>query len=144
MHKGGTRLGLALAAAVWAMPALATENIAIQVNSSDPQVMNMALNNALNLIEYYKEQGEEVNIELVTYGPGLNMLRSDTSPVKARIEDIAMTEQPIHFRACANTIAGMTKKQGVAPPMLEEAEVVPSGAAYLVELQKQGYSYIKP
>ncbi|KEO53024.1 DsrE family protein [Thioclava pacifica] len=144
MHKGGTRLGLALAAALWAMPALATEKIAIQVNSSDPQVMNIALNNAMNLIEYYKEQGQDVNIELVTYGPGLNMLRSDTSPVKARIEEIAMTEQPIHFRACANTIAGMTKKQGAAPPMLEEAEVVPSGAAYLVELQKQGYSYIKP
>ena len=82
MSMGGTRLGLALAAALWAMPALATEKIAIQVNSSDPHVMNMALNNALNLIKYYKEQGEDVQIELVTYGPGLNMLRSDTSPGK--------------------------------------------------------------
>lgn len=144
MSKGGTRLGLALVAALWAMPALATEKIAIQVNSNDPKVMNIALNNALNLIQYYKEQGEDVQIEMVTYGPGLNMLRSDTSPVKHRIEEIAMTEQPIHFRACANTIAGMTKKQGKAPPMLEEAEVVPSGAAYLVELQKDGYSYLKP
>ena len=61
-----------------------------------------------------------------------------------RVDEIAMTEQPIHFRACANTIAAMTRKQGASPPLLEEAEVVPSGAAYLVELQKDGYSYLRP
>ncbi|OOY31757.1 DsrE family protein [Thioclava sp. F36-6] len=144
MVKGGLRLGLALAAMVWALPAMANEKIAIQVNSADPQVMNMALNNALNMIKYYKDQGEDVQIELVTYGPGLNMLRADTSPVKARVEEMAMLGQPIHFRACANTLAAMTKKLGKEPPMVEEAEIVPSGAAYLVDLQRDGYAYLRP
>ena len=46
--------------------------------------MNLALNNVRNITEYYKEKGETVAIEVVTYGPGLHMLRSDTSPVTPR------------------------------------------------------------
>jgi intracellular sulfur oxidation DsrE/DsrF family protein len=144
MNMGGTRLGLALAAIVWALPAFAEHKVAIQVDEADPKVMNIALNNAQNIIKYYEEIGEEVSVEIVTYGPGLNMLRSDTSPVRLRIEEMSMMEQPIHFRACANTIAGMTRKQGKAPPLMEAAEVIPSGAVYLMELQGQGYAYLRP
>ena len=61
----------------------------LQVNSNDPAMMNLALNNATNVAQYYKDLGEKVTIEVVTFGPGLHMLRDDTSPVKARIETIA-------------------------------------------------------
>jgi len=50
----------------------------IQVNKNDPAVMSLALNNATNVIEYYRSKGEEVAVDVVTYGPGLNMLRADT------------------------------------------------------------------
>ena len=60
--------------------------LAIQVDQNDPAVMNLALNNATNVIQYYRDKGEEVEVDLVTYGPGLNMLRADTSPVKERIK----------------------------------------------------------
>ena len=45
-------------------------------------MMNLALNNATNVVQYYKDLGEKVTIEVVTFGPGLHMLRDDTSPVK--------------------------------------------------------------
>ena len=51
--------------------------------------MNLALNNAANVEQYYKDRGEKVEIEVVTFGPGLHMLRDDTSPVKDRIKAIA-------------------------------------------------------
>src|SRR5262245_46455450 len=57
--------------------------VGIQVNQNDKAVMNLALNNAMNITEFYKEKGEQVQIEIVTYGPGLHMLRSE-SPVKDR------------------------------------------------------------
>jgi intracellular sulfur oxidation DsrE/DsrF family protein len=41
--------------------------------------MNLALNNATTVIEYYRAKGEEVNVDVVTYGPGLHMLRAGTS-----------------------------------------------------------------
>ena len=60
----------------------------LQVNTNDPAMMNLALNNATNVTQYYKDLGAKVTIEIVTFGPGLHMLRDDTSPVKARIKAI--------------------------------------------------------
>ncbi len=70
--------------------------IAIQVDQNDPQVMNLALDNANNVIEYYKAKNEQVDIDIVAYGPGLHMLRADTSPVQDRIKrlkDMALRGQ---------------------------------------------------
>ena len=43
----------------------------LQVNSNEPAMMNLALNNASNVVQYYKDLGEKVSIEVVTFGPGL-------------------------------------------------------------------------
>lgn len=120
--------------------------LAIQVDQSDPAVMNLALNNATNVIQYYRDKGEDVEIDLVTYGPGLNMLRDDTSPVKDRIKHLKDLAFPgkIQFSACGNTKQGMEKKEGHAISILPEATVVPSGVVRLMELQEQGWSYVRP
>src|SRR5215469_11042780 len=67
-------------------PSETQHRLLIQVNQNDPALMNLALNNATNVIEYYRAKGEEVDLDVVTYGPGLHMLRSDTSPVADRIK----------------------------------------------------------
>jgi hypothetical protein len=43
----------------------------LQVNSNEPAMMNLALNNASDVVQYYKDLGEKVSIEVVTFGPGL-------------------------------------------------------------------------
>jgi len=123
-----------------------THRLAIQVDQNDPAVMNLALNNVTNVIEYYRGKDESVDVELVTYGPGLNMLRDDTSPVKDRIKHIKDLAFPgkIQFSACENTRKGMEKKEGHAIPILPEATPVPSGVVRLMELQEQGWSYVRP
>ncbi|WP_315701636.1 MULTISPECIES: DsrE family protein [unclassified Bradyrhizobium] len=131
-------------------PALAADakphRVAIQVDQNDPAVMNLALNNATNIMETYKDKGEEVEIELVAYGPGLNMLRDDTSPVKDRIKQIAELSFPsrIRFSACNITKMGMEKREGHPIAIVPEASLVPSGAIRLIELQESGWSYLKP
>jgi intracellular sulfur oxidation DsrE/DsrF family protein len=120
--------------------------IAIQVDQNDPAIMNLALNNVTNIIEYYRNKGEDVDVDLVTYGPGLNMLREDTSPVKDRIKHLKDFAFPgkIQFSACNNTKQGMEKKEGHAISILPEATIVPSGVVRLMELQEQGWSYVRP
>lgn len=54
--------------------------VAIQVNQNDPQVINLALNNATNVLEYYRGKNEEVEIDIVTYGPGPTPRRCRTAP----------------------------------------------------------------
>jgi intracellular sulfur oxidation DsrE/DsrF family protein len=123
-----------------------THRVTIQVDQNDPAVMNLALNNVTNIMDAYKAKGEEVQIELVAYGPGLNMFRDDTSPVKDRLKQISALSFPsrIKFSACNITKEGMEKREGHPITIVPEASLVPSGAIRLLELQENGWSYLKP
>lgn len=120
-----------------------THYVAIHVDENDPQLMNMALNNAANVASYYEGEGDDVVIEVVTYGPGLNMLLA-ASPVAARISAMSLEQENISFAACGNTLNAMTERLGHTPELLSDAVVVPSGVVRLIELQEQGFAYIRP
>jgi len=121
-------------------------HIAIQVDQNDPQVMNLALNNVNAIIEHYRAKNEDVDIDVVAYGPGLHMLRADTSPVQERIKRLKDMVFPgkIQFSACNNTKQGMEKAEGHAISVVSDATIVPSGVVHLMELQEQGWSYVRP
>jgi uncharacterized protein len=138
-------LSLAVATSAHAAPAK-PRHIAIQVDQNDPQVMNLVLNNATNVIEYYRAKKQDVEIDIVAYGPGLHMLRADTSPVRDRIKrlkDIAFPSK-VQFSACNNTKQNMEKAEGHPISIVPEATVVPSGVVHLMELQEGGWSYLRP
>jgi intracellular sulfur oxidation DsrE/DsrF family protein len=118
--------------------------VVIQVSEDDPMVMNIALNNAENLTKFYKDRGETVQIEFVAYGPGLAMVRSDTSPVKPRLEKFAATMKNVSFAGCGNTMANQGAKENKQISLVPEAHIVPTGVARIVELQEQGWSYVRP
>ncbi len=122
--------------------------LVIQVDQNDPAVMNLALNNAQNVLEYYRDKHEDVDIEIVAYGPGLNMLRADTSPVKDRIAQMASGDatfpSKIVFSACNNTKQAMEKREGHPIPILPQAGIVPAGIVRIMELEEQGWSYVRP
>ena len=119
-------------------------NLVLQVNVNDPAMMNLALNNATNVAQYYKDLGEKVAIEIVTFGPGLHMLRDDTSPVKARIKSIKEANPAISFKACGNTRENMNKVENKEIPLIPEATVVKSGVVRVMQLQEQGWTYVRP
>ena len=140
----------ALLSIAFATSALAADTkphrVAIQVNQNDPQVMNLALNNASNVLEYYRAKNQDVEIDIVAYGPGLHMLRVDTSPVQDRLKRLKEMAFPnkIQFSACNNTRQGMEKAEGHAISVIPDATIVPSGVVQLMELQEQGWSYVRP
>jgi intracellular sulfur oxidation DsrE/DsrF family protein len=118
--------------------------LVLQVNTNEPAMMNLALNNATNVEQYYKNRGEKVEIEVVTFGPGLHMLRDDTSPVKDRIKAIAEKMPSISFKACGNTQENMGKAENKEIPLISQATLVKSGVVRVMELQEQGWSYVRP
>ena len=121
----------------------ATHKVAIQVSDNDKNLMDRALNNTKNLVDFYKARGETVVVEIVTFHDGLHMLRSE-SPVKERIAVMSLENPNIKFIACANTQANQSKAEGKPVTLLSEATIMPSGIVRLIELQKQGYTYIRP
>lgn len=133
---------LAASAAISQQPK--THRLVIHISENNPTTMNIALNNAQNAIAVFQERGDKVEVEFVAIGPGLNMLRDDTSPVKARIAGIAASNSNITFSGCGNTRAGMQKSEGKEIPMLPQARIVPAGIVRVVELEEQGWTYVRP
>ncbi len=113
--------------------------IVIQISSSDQATKNLVLNNAANA---QKELGmDNVMIEVVGYGPGLKMLTKN-SPFRERVE--SLISQNIRFSACANTMAAIERKTGKKPELADGVIIVPSGVVRIVELEQQGYAYVRP
>ena len=121
-----------------------THRLILQVDTNDPAIMNLALNNAANVDQYYSDLGEPVEIEIITFGPGLHMLRADTSPVKDRVKSMAESRPSVTFKACGNTQENMAKTENKKIPLLSQATVVKSGMVRISELQEQGWSYVRP
>ena len=122
----------------------ADHKVAIQVNQNDKAVMELALDNAKNNIDFYKSRGDPVAVEIVTYGPGLHVLRRDTSPVKERIATMSLENPNLTLAACGNTQANQSKAENKPIVLVDEAKIAPSGVVRLMELQRQGYAYIRP
>jgi uncharacterized protein len=118
--------------------------VAVQIDVNDPAIMNLVLNNVNNVARHYKDLGQDVAIEVVAFGPGLHMLRDDTSPVKERIKSMSETIPQLAFSACGNTRDAMTKAEAKDIPLISQAKVVKAGVVQLMELQEQGWSYLRP
>ena len=113
--------------------------LVIQVSTDDPRTQKIAMNNAVNLQKLYGI--DNVDIEIVAYGPGLGML-TKKSEYASRVKSLVM--QDIKFSACMNTMNKIKAKKGHLPKLTEGVGTVKAGVARIMELQEQGYSYIRP
>jgi intracellular sulfur oxidation DsrE/DsrF family protein len=117
----------------------AKHKLVIQVSTDDVRTQNIALNNASNL---QKTLGDDIEIEIVAYGPGLSML-TPKSPASKRVPDLALYEN-VTFSACGNTMKKVAKKSGKDVTLVEGVRVVPAGVVRIMELQEQGWIYVRP
>jgi hypothetical protein len=110
--------------------------VVFQVSDGDPAKWNLTLNNVRNL---QQDVGAgNVTIEVVTYGPGIGMLKRG-SAVGERVAQAL--HDGIGMVACQNTMHAMdlTEKD-----MLPNVGYVASGVVELMRKQQQGYAYIRP
>jgi len=146
MNRFNTRLILSLAITLLllygARAAIADEvvhKLVIQVSTGDPATQSMALNNAVNV---QKELGlDNVIIEIVAYGPGLSLL-TPNNELSQRVPSLAM--QNMTFSACGNTMHSIEEKTGKPVTLVEGVQIVKAGVVRIMELQEQGYSYVRP
>lgn len=112
------------------------EKVVMQVSDADTGKWNLVLNNAKNIQQSYG--AEKVDIEIVTFGPGIAMLRSNSVSAK-QIEEAKQTG--INIVACQNTMKGMKL---TPDDMLPNTSYVPSGVVEIMKKEKEGYAYIRP
>ncbi len=117
----------------------APDRLVLQVSSGDEDVQALALDNAINV---QKALGiDNVDIEVVAWGPGLSLLTKN-NPLAQRVANLLLFD--IRFTACGNTIDTQTRATGVQPQLLDGVAVVPAGVVHIMQLHKQGYVYIRP
>ena len=127
-------------------PASAMEKhrLALQISDNDPAKMNAVLNVAANVSTYYSDKGDEVEIQIVAFNAGLNMLRQDKSPVLDRLKSFKQGMPNVSFMACENTLDAMTRVEGKEPPLVDSATRVPAGVVTLIELGEKGWTIVRP
>jgi uncharacterized protein len=112
------------------------EKVVMQVSDADPAKWNLALNNVKNVQQMLG--ADNVDVEIVAYGPGIGMLKMD-SMVAGRIEEAKNAN--VRIVACENTMKGMKLTKD---DMLPNTSYVPAGVVELIKKQHEGYAYIRP
>lgn len=110
--------------------------VVIQVSDADPAKWNLAVNNARNV---QTDLGKDkVDVEIVAYGPGLGMLRTD-SKVAGRLAEAL--DNNIGLLACENTMRNtkVTKDQ-----MYGGIRYVDAGVVHIMKRQHEGWAYVRP
>ena len=121
-----------------------SHRLLLQINTEDLATMNIVLGNAMNAKKYYDSKGESLQVEVVAYGPGISMLRSDKSPVKDRIEEAKTAIPGLALSMCNNAKMSAEKREGITIVPLPGVKVVPAGIVRVMELEEEGWSYVKP
>jgi uncharacterized protein len=119
-----------------AMAQAVKNRIVIQVSDNDPAKWNLALNNAKNL---QADLGaNNVEIEIVAYGPGLAMLKNG-SAVGTRVDEAGVSGAKI--LACENTMRNQKLEKA---DMLPGIGYVGAGVVEIMQKQQQGWAYLRP
>jgi len=110
--------------------------IVLQVSDNDPAKWNLALNNARNAQDDLGK--DNIDIEIVVYGPGIHMLRMEATTATRVTQAI---KSGISVVACENT---MTAQKINKADMHDAISYVPAGVIQLMKRQQQGWAYIRP
>ena len=128
--------GFGFAPAALAAGQTTMQHAVIQVSDGDPHKWNLALNNAQNMQQALGK--DNIQIEIVAYGPGLKMFKAD-SKIAPRIN--AALDANVQLSACGNT---MKKMKVTKADLVGGVGVVPGGVIEIMKRQSEGWAYIRP
>jgi intracellular sulfur oxidation DsrE/DsrF family protein len=146
----GAAVFAALMAAAVALPALAQQaalpdkpfaehRIALQLSDNDPKKQGLVISVAYNLLKFYDP--DKVAIEVVTFGPGIELLRPDNGNRKL-VE--SLVAQGVRFDLCLNTVDTIERETGHRPDFIPAATPVQVGVGQILSLTEAGYTLVRP
>jgi intracellular sulfur oxidation DsrE/DsrF family protein len=118
------------------------QKVVYHINTDDPKVLKAAVGNIQNHINAVGK--DNLDLKVVMHGPGLDLLAraKDDEDLKGKVDKLKF--QGIGFQVCANTLKGKKINYKTDLHDVSEKDIVPSGVAEIANLQKLGYTYVKP
>ncbi len=117
----------------------AEHRIALQLSDNDPKKEGLVISVAYNLLKAYDP--DKVAIEVVTFGPGIDLLRPENAN-RQRVE--SLIAQGVKFDVCLNTVDTIERETGKRPQIIAAATPVQVGVGQILSLTENGYTLVRP
>lgn len=136
---------MALSQNVWAQQVplqdkpFAEHKIVLQLSDGDAKKQALVLSVANNLLKAYDP--DKVAIEVVAFGPGIDLLLSGSERRK-QVE--SLIAQGVRFDICLNTIDTVERETGKRPEFIPAATPVQVGVGQILFLAENGYTVVRP
>jgi uncharacterized protein len=117
----------------------AEHKIVLQLSDSDPKKQGLVISVANNLLKFYDP--DKVAIEVVAFGPGIDLLRPDNANRKM-VE--SLVAQGVRFDVCLNTADTIERETGKRPEFISVATPVQVGVGQILALTENGYTLVRP
>ena len=117
----------------------AEHKIVLQLSDNDVRKQNLVISVANNLLKFYDP--DKVAIEVVAFGPGIEVLRND-SPARKQVE--SLVSQGVRFDVCLNTVDTIERETGRRPEIMPGATPVQVGVGQILFLTENGYTLVRP
>ena len=117
----------------------AEHRVALQLSDKDPKKQGLVISVANNLLKFYDP--DKVAIEVVTFGPGIDLLRPDNANRKL-VE--SLVAQGVRFDVCLNTVDTIERESGKRPEFIPVATPVQVGVGQILSLTENGYTLVRP
>ena len=117
----------------------AEHKIVLQLSDNDPRKQGLVISVASNLMKFYDP--DKVAIEIVTFGPGIDLLRPE-NPNRILVE--RLVAQGARFDLCLNTVDTFERETGKRPDFIPAATPVQVGVAQILFLTENGYTLVRP
>jgi uncharacterized protein len=117
----------------------AEHKIVLQLSENDPKKAGLVISVANNLMKFYDP--DKVAIEIVAFGPGIDLLTPD-NPSRKAVE--SLVAQGVRVDICLNTVDTLERETGKRPEFLSVATPVQVGVAQILYLTENGYTLVKP
>ena len=117
----------------------AEHRIVLQLSDNDPKKQGLVISVAYNLLKLYDP--DKVAIEVVAFGPGIDLLFPD-NPNRKLIE--SLIAQGVRFDICLNTVDTIERDTGKRPQYISAATPVQVGVGQILSLTENGYTLVRP
>ena len=117
----------------------AEHKIVLQLSDNDPRKQGLVISVANNLMKFYDP--DKVAVEIVTFGPGIDLLRPE-NPNRKAVE--SLVAQGARVDICLNTVETIEREAGKRPEFIAAATPVQVGVAQILLLTENGYTLVRP
>lgn len=134
-----------LASTVHAKPANGTAQpwrVMLHVSSNQPRRLEILLNETENLLKNSLARQQAVEVEILTNGKGLSLVRNNNSPHARRLQALQDKYRNLVVSACNETLTRL-RREGVSVELLPQTRIVSSALNEALSRQREGWTYIR-